>query len=71
MRKDGSYVKVERLSLIRKEIAKQFPNPVEVSKVELWVECNIGLTPEKARDYIDKAVAAAGWVITDGKILST
>lgn len=70
MRKDGSFVKVERLSQIRKEIASQFPEPVLFEKLKLWVECNIGLSEEKAGEYIEKAVASAGWFIIDGKILA-
>lgn len=68
MRKDGSYVKVERLSQIKKEIAKRFPNPISFNDMILWVEVGIGLTPEKAKDYIEKIVAASGWVIFDGNI---
>jgi len=70
MRHDGSFVKVERLSQIKKEIAKQFPNPVVLADISLWVELNIGLSEEKTKEYIEKVVAGAGWTINDGKILA-
>jgi hypothetical protein len=71
MRKDGSFIKVERLYEIKKAIIKGLPNPVDIDKLKLWVEMNIGLTPERAQDYIEKVVAASGWVIFEGKILAS
>jgi hypothetical protein len=70
MRKDGSYVKVERIAQIRKEIVKGFPEPVDFEKLKLWIECSIGLSEEKAEQYIEKAVSSGGWFIIDGKIVS-
>lgn len=70
MRKDGSFVKVERLSQIRKQIAKELPEPVDLEKLQLWVECTIGLSEQKTREYIEKAVASGGWYIIDGKIVA-
>jgi len=69
MRKDGSFIKVERLAQIRKQVSSQFPKPVPFDKLQLWVECNIGLGEQKAREYIEKAVASAGWIIVEGEIL--
>ena len=70
MRRDGSYIKTERIAQIRKEVAKQLPEPVDVLKLRLWVECNIGLSKAKTEEYIETVVALAGWVVADGKILS-
>jgi len=70
MRKDGAFIKVERLAQIRKEIASKFPEPVDIKMLQLWVECNVGLSEEKSKEYIEKAVASAGWSIIDGKIVS-
>jgi hypothetical protein len=68
VRRDGSYVKVERLKQIGKEIARYFPEPVDYHKMVLWVEMNIGLSPVKAVEYIDKVIEAHGWIVEDGKI---
>ena len=70
MRRDGSFVKVERISQIRKEIAKLLPDPVDVEKLKLWVECNIGLSKQKTEEYVELAIRTAGWIIEDGKIKS-
>jgi hypothetical protein len=69
MRRDGSFVKVERINQIRREIAKNLPNPVDLEKLRIWVECNIGLSKQKAEEYIDIVVSSAGWIIVDGKIV--
>lgn len=63
-------MKVERIAQIRKEITKHFPEPVDLAKLKLWVECSIGLSEQKAREYIEKAVSSGGWIIIDGKIVS-
>lgn len=70
MRRDGSFVKSERLKIISKQIKQELPNPVDLKKLRLWIEINIGLTPEKAESYISVVVEANGWVVNDGKICS-
>jgi len=68
MRRDASYIKVERLALITKKIAKQFPEPVDFHKLVLWIEMEIGLSGEKACEYVEKVCEVHDWEIEDGKI---
>ena len=68
MRKDGSFIKTERLAQIAKQIVKGFPEPVDYHKLVLWVEMNIGLRADTASEYITKICEAHDWAIEDGKI---
>jgi hypothetical protein len=70
MRKDGAFVKLDRIRQIQKEITKCFPKEVELNRIILWTEMNIGLTQEKAEEYITKIIDANGWVLSEGKISS-
>ena len=67
-RKDGAFIKLERLKQIQKQIASGFPNPVDYDRTVIWTELNIGLTKEKSQDYINKLIEGNGWVLVDGKI---
>lgn len=72
MRKDGSFVKTERLRNISTQIAKAF-NQSDEKKVDLavlisWIEMNIGLTKARALEYIDTCCSVHGWSIIDGKL---
>ena len=69
-RKDGSYVKVARYHQIERKIASQFPNPVSVDLLILWVKLNVGLGEAKAREYIEDVVKGKDWVIVDGSIMA-
>ena len=68
VRHDGSFVRLERMTQIAKQIAKCFPTPVDYHKMVLWVEMNIGLTADKASEYIEKICETHDWVIEDGQI---
>lgn len=57
MRKDGAYVKKQRLNQVTAYIIGQAGKnrtPVLVSKVLGYCEIEIGLSEKKARDYIQK-----------------
>lgn len=68
VRHNGSFVRLERMTQIAKQIASQFPAPVDYHKLVLWIELNIGLTADKASEYIEKICEGHGWVVEDGKI---
>jgi hypothetical protein len=68
MRKDGSFIKLERLKQIKTQVAKNLPNPVSIDKTVIWIQLNIGLTEERAKEYLDLVVEGAGWVVSDGAI---
>jgi hypothetical protein len=68
LRKDGSYVKIQRQKLIQKQIQSCFPKEVDVEKMILWTKLNIGLTREKAEEYINDVVEGNGWIVVEGKI---
>ena len=63
MRNDASVTKLERYRMIEKQIAAQFPSPVSIDKLVLWVKLNIGLTEARAREYICDVVAGKDWVM--------
>ena len=71
LRKDGSWLRVQRLMEIAKEIAKHFNDggKCNFETLMLWVEFKIGLTETRARDYIITVVRAKQWEIQDGFIL--
>jgi hypothetical protein len=68
VRKDGAFIKLERLRQIKTEIVKGFPEPADYQRIVLWTEMNIGLSTEKALEYVNKLIAANGWVLDNGKI---
>lgn len=71
VRHDGSFVKVERMVQIAKKIATGLSGPEHVishEKLILWIELNIGLSPEKAEAYVKKICDGHGWVIEDDAI---
>jgi hypothetical protein len=66
--RDASYLKTQRLLQIKKHIAKQFPNPVNLELMILWIEVNIGLTHDRAFEYITTVCMANQWNLKDGSI---
>jgi hypothetical protein len=68
MRRDGSFIKIQRLKEIQKQIVSGFPNEVDYHRIILWTEMNVGLTTEKAEEYVNKLIEANGWFLIDGKI---
>lgn len=70
VRRDGSYVRSQRLLEICKEIAKSFSvhHWCRIEDLKLSVALNMGLTETKALEYIDLVVRAKGWQIKDGVI---
>jgi len=68
-RRDGAWIKAQRLKMIAKEVAKTFPEGADLEHVLLWIEVNIGLSRKKAQEYLAKVVAVKGWRIEDGRIL--
>ena len=68
MRKDGSFVKTERMKEIAKLISQAFPEGADYKKLVLGIEVHMGLTNAKAREYIDKVVESQGWINENGLI---
>lgn len=68
-RKDGAFIKLERIKQIRSVIIRQFPEDVSVDKVLSWAEVNIGLRRDTARQYLEMIVDNEGWIVSDGKIV--
>jgi len=66
-RRDGAFIKTERIKRIAKEIAKQAPKNVEIEKVLMWIEANIGLSPKRSLEYLNLACASQGWIILLGE----
>ena len=72
-RRDGGFVRSERLLRIAKQIAIGInqAKTVSVEQINLWIQLNIGLTEKRAGEYIDTVVRAKGWVLRDGYISAT
>ena len=71
VRKDGSWMRSQRLVQISKQIAKDFNDGGKCSFEDLllWIEFEIGLTEATARKYVDTIIRAKRWKLQDGFIL--
>lgn len=69
VRRDGAFIKTERVRRIGKEIAKHSPKAMSLDRLMAWVEMEIGLTRKRAEEYILLACLAHGWVIEDGMVV--
>jgi hypothetical protein len=74
IRRDGAFVRQQRLMMIAKEIAKKvsytFEKCCNVEDLVNWTKFELGLTEKCARNYIDTVVAAKGWFYVDGAIVT-
>lgn len=71
MRKDGAYVKKERLNALAKFItakSQNFKTPVLLKDAMLYGEVEIGLSEKRTREYIKKLAAVYEWMIDDNFI---
>lgn len=69
-RRDGGYVRSQRLMLIAREIAKDLSQD-KICNVENIVRrllFDMGLTEKTLRNYVDVVCRAKGWVLNDGVI---
>ncbi len=66
MKQDACTLRLQRLKEITAKIAtgisEDSQHKVSYKRITLWVEMNIGLREEKAREYIDKILEVKGWV---------
>ena len=70
-RRDGTFIRKERLMAIAKEIAYDLNQDKRCvyEDVILWCQYNIGLTEKKAREYVDVVVKAhTDWHLNNGLI---
>ena len=70
MRKDASFVKIERMKEIAKKIVKTFPAGAIYDKVILTLEVDMGLSNSRAHEYLDKVIEKQGWIVQNGVIKS-
>jgi hypothetical protein len=68
VRKDGAFIKSQRLITIGREVAKHMPNGVPYDKIIMWIEWNIGLSKVKATEYLDAVIERYDWAVEDGVI---
>ena len=68
--KDGSFTKTQRMNKIAAHIAPILAKGEKVNNAKLvaWIEVNIGLTRQKAGEYIDTLISAYDWEFKDGNI---
>lgn len=71
VRKDGTWVKIQRLAQIAQFIAKAMgEGKVEIEKTLVWIQYEMGLTEQKAREYLGLVMIKHGWINNDGIIQS-
>lgn len=69
MRKDGSWVKSQRLQEISRMIAPTMPDGCNYKKLLVKIQFEIGLTESRAEEYVDLVCLAKGWIHKDEKIV--
>ena len=71
-RRDGSYVRSQRLLDIAKQIAYKIHESTNklcsYDELIIWVQMWMGLTDKKAAEYINLVLKAKGWILKDGFI---
>lgn len=66
VRKDGAWIKQQRIKKICTHTAKEIENgPRTLSSILSWVEINIGLNRHKAFEYTLLCAKTYGWVIDE------
>ena len=64
IRKDGAFIKKQRLNKISKYVVKAAAKgPLSMKKVLAWIQVNVGLTPPKAREYLEVLIDAYEWIV--------
>ena len=67
VRKDGKYLKQQRMQDISKAIAKSFPDGLDYDKLINQLEFR-GYREDTAIKYVDVVIKFQGWIIVDGTI---
>jgi len=70
VRKDSGYLKTMRLGEIKREMAKTIANGIDCDRLLDWIEINLGLKRETAKDYVALIMRTQGWVTFEGKIVA-
>ena len=68
MRKDGSWVKSQRLGEISRLISTSMPKGCDYKKLLVRLQFEMGLTMARAEEYIDLVCMAKGWIQHNGII---
>jgi len=68
MRKDGSWVKTQKLKEIAKMISTKMPDGCNYDKLLIKIQFEMGLTESRAEEYIDLVCQAKGWIKQNGVI---
>lgn len=69
VRRNGKFVKSQRMIEISQLIAKTLPDGVDYEKLVTLLEFE-GYREDTARRYIDTVLKIKGWIIIDGTIKS-
>lgn len=70
VRKDSGYLKTMRLGEIKREMAKTIAKGIDPDRLLDWIEVNLGLRRETAKEYVDLIVRTQGWAVFEGKIVA-
>ena len=72
IRRDGCYVRKNRLIAIARQIVFRInnstANSVQKQTILNWAVMQFGLTEKRLEEYIDVVVKAKGWSLSDGII---
>lgn len=70
--KDGAYIRRERLKRISREIARQFgkgAKKISFSGSIVWIQTEIGLSYNKAVEYLELVLSSHNWENNEGSII--
>ena len=66
-KRDGSWVKTQRINQITQKIAPDINNgkKVNLKKLFAWISITIGLTNKTATTYLEELATVYDWIIDD------
>lgn len=71
VKKDGGWVRTQRLMRISTFVAKAMSEgEVTIDKTLAWIQWEMGLTEQRAREYLGLVLIHQGWIDDDGIIKS-
>lgn len=68
MKRDAAHLKQERMRKIASYVAPMLAEgqKVRITKLLAWIEINIGLTKDKAGEYVNTLASAYDWNVNNG-----
>lgn len=68
IRRDSAFLRSQRIKKITTEMAKKITTGLRLRGLLIWIQIEIGLSENKAREYVDLICEAKGWKLNNGGI---